>query len=113
MLHMCEGIAPVEPGNTGIAFITDEIDAMVERMVDAGVEFPEPLKRETRGGRAKFSDPDGNVFWLMEAPKSMVQEVLNSRAPQISGSRRRKGHTTKASGRGSKRRPQLRGKPRR
>ena len=81
VLHLCEGFAPPEPGNTGIAFVTDEIDAMIARMTQAGVGFPEPLARNAWGGVAKFADPDGNVFWLMEAPTAFVKGVLRSRAP--------------------------------
>jgi predicted enzyme related to lactoylglutathione lyase len=81
VLHLCEGFAPLEPGNTGIAFVTDEMDAMVARMAQGGVEFPEPPKKEKWGAMAKFADPDGNIFWLLEAPTSMVRDTLNSRAP--------------------------------
>lgn len=81
VLHLCEGFAPLEPGNSGIAFVTDEIDALVARMTKGGVSFPEPLKMEEWGRMAKFADPDGNIFWLLEAPTRMVRETLNSRAP--------------------------------
>ncbi|MGI0129932.1 MAG: VOC family protein [Thermoplasmata archaeon] len=79
ILHLCEGFEAVDPGNTGIGFVTDEIDRMVHRMTEAGVTFPEPLSREKWGGMAKFADPDGNVFWLLEAPTAMVRATLNSR----------------------------------
>jgi catechol 2,3-dioxygenase-like lactoylglutathione lyase family enzyme len=81
VLHLCEGFAPPEPGNSGIAFVTDEIDALVARMAKAGVNFPEPLKEEEWGRAAKFADPDGNIFWLLEVPTTMVKATLNSRAP--------------------------------
>ena len=81
VLHLCEGFAAMEPGNTGIAFITDEMDQLVARMVEGGVSFPEPLKAEAWGKMAKFADPDGNIFWLIEAPTAMVRETLRSRAP--------------------------------
>src|SRR5690348_11888297 len=55
ILHLCQGFAPVEPGNTGIAFMTDEIDALVARMKAAGVHFPEPLQKTEWGGSAKFA----------------------------------------------------------
>jgi catechol 2,3-dioxygenase-like lactoylglutathione lyase family enzyme len=87
VLHLCEGFAPVEPGNSGIAFVTDEIEALVRRMTDAGVSFPEPLKRESWGQAAKFADPDGNVFWLLGVPSAMVRDTLRSRAPLRSPSR--------------------------
>ncbi len=75
LLHLCEGFASVEPGNTGVAFITDEIEDQVRKMEAAGVHFVEPLQRNRWGGMAKFEDPDGNVFWLVGAPKEvLVQE---------------------------------------
>lgn len=84
ILHLCEGIEDVEPGNTGIAFMTDEIDAMVARMAAAGVTFTEPLQKSDWGGSAKFADPDGNVFWLLGAPADFVQKAAALRAP-VSG----------------------------
>jgi uncharacterized glyoxalase superfamily protein PhnB len=81
VLHLCEGFAPLEPGNTGIAFVTDEIEQLVARMTDGAVQFTEPLRKEKWGRFAKFADPDGNVFWLLEVPTKMVRDTLNSRAP--------------------------------
>lgn len=81
LLHLCEGFAPVEPGNTGIAFVTDDIAALVERMISGGVQFPEPLKQESWGGHAKFADPDGNVFWLLGAPAPFIRAQMALRAP--------------------------------
>jgi len=81
VLHLCEGFAPLEPGDTGIAFVTDEMDALVGRMVRRSVRFPQPMKKEAWGAMAKFADPDGNVFWLLGVPTSMVRSTLRSRAP--------------------------------
>lgn len=80
VLHLCAGIDAVSPGNTGIAFMTDDIDGLVERMRSAGVEFPEPLKKESWGALAKFADPDGNVFWLLGAPASFVRREAHRTA---------------------------------
>ena len=80
VLHLCAGIEPVEGGNTGIAFMTDEIDELVARMQKAGVEFTEPLVKQSWGGMAKFADPDGNVFWLLGAPSSFVRQERDRRA---------------------------------
>lgn len=82
LLHLCEGFAPVEPGNTGIAFVTDDIDRSVERMTEGGVSFPEPLKKGEWGASAKFADPDGNVFWLIAAPTAFIQEETGRRAKE-------------------------------
>jgi catechol 2,3-dioxygenase-like lactoylglutathione lyase family enzyme len=81
VLHLCEGFAPLEPGDTGIALMTDEMDALVRRMRKGAVKFPVPPKKNAWGQMAKFADPDGNVFWLMEAPRAMMQETVDARAP--------------------------------
>ncbi|HLM70857.1 MAG TPA: VOC family protein [Thermoplasmata archaeon] len=81
VLHLCEGFAPLEPGDTGIAFVTDEIDATVARMLKGAVKFPVPPAKQAWGTMAKFADPDGNIFWLFEAPSAMVRATANSRAP--------------------------------
>lgn len=80
LLHLCEGFAPLDPGNTGIAFMTDDIDALVRRMVAGGVRFPEPLQKQEWGAMAKFDDPDGNVFWLLGAPARFIRDSLSKRA---------------------------------
>jgi catechol 2,3-dioxygenase-like lactoylglutathione lyase family enzyme len=81
VLHLCEGFAPLEPGDTGIAFVTDTMDQLVRRMTRGGVPFPVPPTKEKWGTRAKFADPDGNIFWLLEVPTPMVRATLNLRAP--------------------------------
>lgn len=81
VLHLCEGFADVEPGNTGIAFVTDALEERVQKMVDRGVEFPEPYTPTDWGGSAKFADPDGNVFWMLGAPTRFIQTELKRRAP--------------------------------
>ncbi len=80
ILHLCEGIEPVEGGNTGIAFMTDDIEGQVRKMEVAGVRFTEPLKIEAWGGSAKFADPDGNVFWLLGASRQFIRHELGQRA---------------------------------
>ena len=81
VLHLCEGFEPVEPGNSGIAFVTDDFDGCVRRLQAAGVPFPEPPTRVAWGGSAKFADPDGNVFWLMEAPTAFIRAERARKAP--------------------------------
>ncbi len=80
VLHLCEGFGSVEPGNSGIAFVTDDIEGLVRRMEASGVQFPEPLKQESWGGMAKFADPDGNVFWLMGAPTAFIRAQTRAKA---------------------------------
>jgi catechol 2,3-dioxygenase-like lactoylglutathione lyase family enzyme len=81
VLHLCEGFAPLEPGDTGIAFVTDELDALAARMKERGVRFPVPPAKEAWGSMAKFADPDGNIFWLLGVPTRLVRAALSSRAP--------------------------------
>jgi len=81
VLHLCEGFEPVEPGNSGIAFVTDDIRRLVARMEKGGVRFPEPLQRHAWGESAKFADPDGNVFWLMEATTAFIRAEVGRKAP--------------------------------
>jgi predicted enzyme related to lactoylglutathione lyase len=106
VLHLCEGFAPLEPGDTGIAFVTDEIDVVVARMVEGGVRFPVPLEPGSGGRMAKFADPDGNVFWLFNMPSRMVRETLASRAPAAPASARasRPRARTRPAGRSHRRR---------
>jgi len=81
LLHLCEGFEAVEPGNTGIAFVTDDLEGLVKRMESAGVVFPAPLQKEEWGGMAKFADPDGNVFWLLGAPTAFIRRETRRHAP--------------------------------
>lgn len=98
VLHLCEGFEPVQPGNTGIAFVTDDLDGLVQRMEEAGVTFPEPLDRRPGGGMAKFSDADGNLFWLLGAPAAFIRkEVFRGDARRARATRpRRKPRASRA-----------------
>jgi uncharacterized glyoxalase superfamily protein PhnB len=80
LLHLCEKFEDVEPGNTGIAFMSDEIEPLVRKMESLGVQFPQPLKKETWGSSAKFADPDGNIYWLMGAPTEFINKAAENRA---------------------------------
>lgn len=82
ILHLCEGFAPLEPGDTGIAFITDDLTTLATRMSKHGVRFPSPPQKQAWGSMAKFEDPDGNIFWLLEVPTAMVRATLKLRAPR-------------------------------
>ncbi|MGA8536375.1 MAG: VOC family protein [Thermoplasmata archaeon] len=88
LIHLCEGFEGVDPGNTGIAFITDEIEKQVQRMETAGVRFTVPFKKESWGGSAKFADPDGNIFWIMGAPSAFIRTEISRRAATPSAPRR-------------------------
>ncbi|HET6404535.1 MAG TPA: VOC family protein [Candidatus Thermoplasmatota archaeon] len=82
VLHLCEGYERVEPGNTGVAFLTDDLEADVARLRARGVEFEPRAKEGHEAGMAKFRDPDGNVFWLIGAPAPAVEALTSMRAPE-------------------------------
>ena len=63
-IHLCEA-DELEPGNTGILFLTDNIEATYKELKAKGVKFTQELTKESWGTNAMFSDPDGNEFWLM------------------------------------------------
>ncbi len=65
VLHLCQS-KELEPGNTGILFLADDLEATYKKLKQNGVKFTEKLTKEDWGAHAKFSDPDGNVFSLME-----------------------------------------------
>ncbi len=88
ILHLCEGVEPVEPGNTGIAFVTDEIEGLVGRLQSAGVQFPQPLAKQSWGAMAKFADPDGNIFWLLSAPTAFIRAETQTKARRKPAPRR-------------------------
>jgi catechol 2,3-dioxygenase-like lactoylglutathione lyase family enzyme len=112
VLHLCEGFAPLEPGDSGIAFMTDDLEGHVRRMEAAGVSFPEPMRKEAWGGMAKFADPDGNIFWLLGAPTAFVRSEARRRGASASRSagtsRSRRGHRRTLSRRGRTSRPRRR-----
>lgn len=55
-------------GQTGISFITHDIDATYATLTERGVTFNEPIQTMPWGDRATwFNDPDGNQFFLNEA----------------------------------------------
>ncbi len=65
VLHLCKQ-KKLEPGNTGILFLADNIEATYKQMKKKGIKFTEPLTKAEWGTFAIFSDRDGNTFWLME-----------------------------------------------
>lgn len=66
VFHLCES-KTLEPGNTGILLLADDIEAQYREMKKNGVKFTQELTKADWGSSAKFADPDGNVFWLAEA----------------------------------------------
>ena len=82
ILHLCEGFEQVGPGNTGVAFVTDDIVTPVRKVESGGVRFPTPLKKESWGRMAKFEDPDRNVYWLLEVSASFIRKEVGRIAPR-------------------------------
>lgn len=62
VLHLCEG--DLEPGNTGVGFVVEDIQKTYEELSSKGVEFTKKPADEGSGMYAMFKDPDGNEFWL-------------------------------------------------
>ncbi|MEM2905163.1 MAG: VOC family protein [Candidatus Bathyarchaeia archaeon] len=63
-IHLCESDT-LEPGNTGILFLTSDIEAAVKELKARGVKFTQELTKESWGTYAMFADPYGNEYWLM------------------------------------------------
>jgi predicted enzyme related to lactoylglutathione lyase len=66
LLHLCEASkSKLERGNTGISFAVDDLDKTYEQMSRKGIKFTQKPVDKGWGKFAMFSDPDGNVFWLV------------------------------------------------
>ena len=63
-IHLCEA-DKLEPGNTGILFLTSDIEGTYKKLKAKGVKFTRKLTKESWGTYAMFADPDGNEYWLM------------------------------------------------
>jgi catechol 2,3-dioxygenase-like lactoylglutathione lyase family enzyme len=49
---------------SGISFEADNVEKTYQELVERGVEFEQPPKKESWGTSAIFKDPDGNTFVL-------------------------------------------------
>jgi catechol 2,3-dioxygenase-like lactoylglutathione lyase family enzyme len=65
VIHLCEG-DELEPGNTGIAFLSKDVTKEHKALEAKGVRFTRPVTKESWGTFAMFADPDGNEYWLYE-----------------------------------------------
>ena len=67
-LHICElADHKIEPGPTGITFLTDNIRSEYERLTAMGVKFGYPPRKMDWGEwLCSFRDPDGNEFDLKQ-----------------------------------------------
>lgn len=64
-LHLCE-TKPLEKGNTGIAFLTNDLKNTYVGLREKGVKFTAKPTKRPWGSYAMLADPDGNEFWLIE-----------------------------------------------
>lgn len=62
-IHLCN-TRPLEKGNTGINFVTDDIDKTYRELAAKKVKFTVKPRDDGWGKYAKFKDLDGNEFWL-------------------------------------------------
>jgi lactoylglutathione lyase len=66
-IHLCKA-KTLDPGNTGIMFYTDDVEATYQELKGKGVEFTRELGKSEWNENVKyamFRDLDGNEFWLM------------------------------------------------
>ncbi len=63
-IHLCEA-DELDPGNTAILFLTEDILSTYKELKTKGVEFTKELTEEVWGTFAMFTDPWGNIYWLM------------------------------------------------
>jgi len=66
-IHLCQG-ETLEPGNTGIALLAEDIENTCRELNKKGVQFTRELGKSEWDEDltyAMFRDLDGNVFWLM------------------------------------------------
>jgi len=64
-IHLCPDSKP-EKGNTGLMFVTKDIEKEVAALEKKGVKITMAVTKESYGTLAMFADPDGNEFWLFE-----------------------------------------------
>jgi catechol 2,3-dioxygenase-like lactoylglutathione lyase family enzyme len=66
-IHLCK-TGELQPGNQGILFLADDVDATCKELKNRGVELTRPLGKAEWNEKTKyamFKDPDGNEYWLM------------------------------------------------
>lgn len=64
-LHLCEH-KPLEPGNTGISFLCDDVEKTHNELKARGVKFTKDPQKEPWGTYAMLADSEGNEFWLIQ-----------------------------------------------
>ena len=66
VLHLCDKFHPLEPGNSGFAFLSKDVAKEEKALREKGVKITSPRKKEDWGTYLMFADPDGNEFWITE-----------------------------------------------
>ncbi|MEV6599850.1 VOC family protein [Actinoplanes sp. NPDC051346] len=66
-----QGIAPV--------FLVDDVAATVRQLTARGVAFPDGPREEAAGTLARFEDPFGHPFFLLERTSAIAPEQSNRR----------------------------------
>ncbi len=65
-IHLCESDRyKVDPGNSGLAFYCDDLEAEYKRLKANGVKFSTELTTAPWGSFAMLEDLDGNQVWMM------------------------------------------------
>lgn len=64
--HLCEKFYPLEPGNTGICFLSKDVAGEQKVLEKKGVKITHATSKEEWGTYLMFADPDGNEFWIIE-----------------------------------------------
>jgi catechol 2,3-dioxygenase-like lactoylglutathione lyase family enzyme len=66
-LHLCQ-MAPLEPGNSGISLLADDLETTCRDLKNKGIQFARELAPSEWDPKMKYAmlkDPDGNEFWLV------------------------------------------------
>jgi lactoylglutathione lyase len=64
VLHLCK-TKPLEKGNTGVAFLTKDLQKEYKALSKKGVVFTVKPRDDGWGFYSMFKDIDGNVYWLL------------------------------------------------
>src|SRR5438132_14252641 len=62
--HLCEGLHPLEPGNSGISFVAKDVKMDERALGKVAVEFTTRTTTDGRGTYAMFNDADGEDVCL-------------------------------------------------
>ncbi len=69
-LHLCQANrkygTKLEPGNSGVAMVVDDLDKTYAQLSAKGVKFSQKPIDQGWGKYASFKDPDRNEFYLYE-----------------------------------------------